>query len=67
MNKHLGATINQITNKSLNSFSFEFPCFEEQTYIANFLSSLDEKINTVQVQIEKTESWKKGLLQRMFV
>jgi type I restriction enzyme S subunit len=39
----------------------------EQTAIANFLSALGEKINQVQVQIAKTEQWKKGLLQKMFV
>jgi type I restriction enzyme S subunit len=43
------------------------PSLPEQTKIANFLSALDEKINHTQQQIEKTETWKKGLLQKMFV
>ena len=43
------------------------PSFPEQTRIANFLSSIDEKINHCQKQIEKTEVWKKGLLQKLFV
>ena len=43
------------------------PVHTEQTKIANFLSAIDEKINTAQQQIEKTESWKRGLLQQMFV
>lgn len=42
------------------------PSYKEQTRIANFLSALDEKIRAVQVQIEKTDDWKKGLLQKMF-
>jgi type I restriction enzyme S subunit len=42
------------------------PCIEEQTKIANFLTAIDDKINYCQVQIEKTELWKKGLLQQMF-
>jgi type I restriction enzyme S subunit len=42
------------------------PCLEEQTKIANFLSAIDEKIKHCQLQIEKTEVWKKGLLQQMF-
>ncbi|MBK9551796.1 MAG: restriction endonuclease subunit S [Saprospiraceae bacterium] len=43
------------------------PSHSEQTLIANFLSSLDEKINHTQTEITKTEVWKKGLLQKMFV
>jgi len=39
----------------------------EQTKIANFLSSLDEKINQCSSQIEKTVQRKKWLLQKMFV
>ncbi len=42
------------------------PSFPEQTKIANFLTAIDDKINHCQTQIEKTEMWKKGLLQRMF-
>jgi type I restriction enzyme S subunit len=42
------------------------PSYEEQTKIANFLSVIDDKINHCQSQIEKTEVWKKGLLQQMF-
>jgi type I restriction enzyme S subunit len=44
-----------------------FPSLKEQTKIANFLSTIDEKINHCQRQIEKTEVWKKGLLQQLFV
>ena len=40
---------------------------KEQTKIAGFLTSIDEKINYCQAQIVKTEQWKKGLLQKMFV
>lgn len=43
------------------------PSIPEQIKIAYFLTSIDEKINQTQFQIEKTESWKKGLLQKMFV
>jgi type I restriction enzyme S subunit len=44
-----------------------FPSLEEQIKIANFLSSIDEKINHCQAQIEKATIWKKGLLQQLFV
>jgi type I restriction enzyme S subunit len=43
------------------------PSFKEQTKIANFLSDLDAKIEVLSTSIENTETFKKGLLQQMFV
>ena len=43
------------------------PCSDEQTKIANFLSAIDEKIDCCTDQINKTEQYKMGLLQQMFV
>ena len=43
------------------------PSIEEQQKIADFLSAIDNKIDTVAKQIDKTEQWKKGLMQKMFV
>ena len=59
--KVLGLSSNKLSNVSVN-----LPCLAEQTKIADFLSALDDKINHCRVQIEKTEQWKKGLLQKMF-
>lgn len=61
-------TMNINNDTFLNGAELLLPIDEnEQTAIANFLSALDEKINHTQQQIEKTETWKKGLLQKMFV
>ncbi len=64
---NLGARINQITTGTLNEFTFDFPCLEEQTKIANFLSAIDQKIEVIEQQIEHAKKKKKGLLQQMFV
>ncbi|BFU78436.1 restriction endonuclease subunit S [Arcobacter sp. 15-2] len=43
------------------------PCIEEQIKIANFLSSIDRKIEKTQKQLKQTKEFKKALLQTMFV
>ncbi|QIC77736.1 restriction endonuclease subunit S [Acinetobacter indicus] len=56
-----------ITNKDFFDMPILYPCLEEQTKIANFLSTIDQKIEVVAQQIEQAKQWKKGLLQQMFV
>ena len=56
-----------ISNQDVINFEILIPCLEEQTKIANFLSAIDQKIEVVAQQIEQAKTWKKGLLQQMFV
>ena len=56
-----------ITNKDFFEMPILYPCLEEQTKIANFLSAIDQKIEVTAQQIEQAKQWKKGLLQQMFV
>lgn len=61
-----GSTIPHIYFKDYSSEICGLPCLEEQTKIATFISAIYDKIKAVEVQIEKMEVWKKGLLQQMF-
>ena len=57
----------QLTAPQLSKYKVNVPLLEEQTKIANFLSAIDQKIETVVQQIEQAKTWRKGLLQQMFV
>ena len=61
------ATMTTIGQQEVGNTIVSLPCLEEQTKIANFLSSIDQKIEVVAQQIEQAKQWKKGLLQQMFV
>ena len=62
-----GSAQPQIVGNAIRKVTFQIPCLEEQTKIANFLSTIDQKIEVVAQQIEQAKMWKKGLLQQMFV
>ncbi|MCC6251792.1 MAG: restriction endonuclease subunit S [Bacteroidia bacterium] len=66
-NLEQGSTFAAVSGNEIKSLKIPIPSLPEQEKIANFLSAIDEKINHTQTQIEKTEHWKKGLLQKMFV
>ncbi len=62
-----GATRLYIGISEQRKLPISLPCLEEQTKIANLLSAIDQKIEVVAQQIEQAKTWKKGLLQQMFV
>ncbi|MDH1487705.1 restriction endonuclease subunit S [Acinetobacter johnsonii] len=62
-----GTSIKGFIKDDLANLELKIPCIEEQTKIANFLSAIDQKIEVVAQQIEQAKTWKKGLLQQMFV
>lgn len=60
--------INQasFTTKDFRKMKIFFPDFTEQTKIADFLSSVDERITLLNKQYERLNHYKKGLLQKVF-
>ena len=60
------ATINQITKKMLTDCSLNIPSLPEQTKIADFLSTVDDKIQNQQDKITHLEIIKKGFMQKIF-
>lgn len=65
-NKSTGSKMPRADWNVVSSGVFAFPCYAEQAKIAGFFSAIDEKINCCNIQITKTELYKKGLLQQMF-
>ena len=66
----IGALHNLNSNTSEKDFltlKWELPCIEEQNKIANFLSSIDTKIQQTQKQLESSKEFRKALFQQMFV
>ena len=56
-----------ISSKDIESVRIPFPLTIEQQKISQFLSSIDTQLKLIETQIDKSKTWKKGLLQKMFV
>lgn len=66
-----GARNHGLLNVSVKEFFDDIkllvPSEDEQQKIAEFLQSIDKKIDAIAEQVEQTKLFKKGLLQQMFV
>ena len=62
-----GTGSKRIQPKVFFNVKLDIPCLEEQQKIANFLSSIDDKIDNLIAELENLKEFKKGLLQQMFV
>lgn len=62
----MGAVQPSIKVSQLTELFFKIPTKAEQLKISNFLANIDKKIQIVEVESEKLEFWKNGLMQKMF-
>ena len=62
-----GSTFLEIGKSEIKKIKLHIPALPEQTKIANFLSSVDNKIEQVGKQLDESKQFKKALLQQMFV
>ena len=62
-----GSSQQNLSKGDILKFIINLPSLPEQTKIANFLSALDKQIEQVSIQLAETKTFKRGLLQRMFV
>lgn len=51
----------------LVNLNLTVPSLDEQAKITNFLTAIDNKIDTITKQLQQAREWKQGLLQQMFV
>ena len=66
VSKYLQGGQGNLSAEIIKSLIVPVPSLPEQEKIANFLSSIDTKIENLVFEIERFEKWKKGLLGMMF-
>jgi type I restriction enzyme S subunit len=61
-----GSALKQLPKKNLNKIKLNIPSLPEQQKIANFLTEVDNKIQSLTQKKEALTQFKKGLLQKLF-
>ncbi len=67
IHNEVGSTVKTFTIQQAKKLIIPVPSRQEQQKIANFIAAIDNKITAVDQQIEQMDTFKKGLLQQMFV
>jgi len=65
VDEHLGATINQITNRSLKSFRVLIPPAVDRASVSEALTHVSQKIEHLQLLIAKKHAIKQGMMQQL--
>lgn len=65
--EHLGATINQITNKTLKAIEVPIPTdAEERIAISAVITDMDAEIQRLETRVDKVRQVKEGMMQNLF-
>ncbi len=67
VSKFLQGGQGNLSAQIIKRLKYNIPSLPEQQKNANFLSGIDKKIESTTQQINQTQTFKKGLLQKMFV
>lgn len=62
-----GSAQPQLTVKEINQFKLLLPSYPEQQHMASFLSDIDKKLESIELKLSQTQTFKKGLLQKLFI
>ena len=66
MKLRVGGALPNIQKKDISKVLIKLPCFEEQQKIADFLSTVDQKISAQKAIVVDYEELKKGTMQKIF-
>jgi type I restriction enzyme S subunit len=67
LRRSVGSTMPSLRMNAFTEFPVNVPHSDEQCKIADFLSAIDTKIDLATQEIDSAQTFKKGLLQQMFV
>jgi type I restriction enzyme S subunit len=64
--KSFGTTVQGISGKELHQILISFPTHPEQTKIASFLTTVDDKLQALKKKKQLLVQYKKGVMQKIF-
>lgn len=61
-----GTTVRHVYASDIAKIYYGYPSLDEQQKIADFLTAVDDKISALEQKVEKLETYKRGVMQKIF-